>query len=299
MKLFLFGLFFVLGLTWVSEALAFVPSGGSRLLYYYTKRSFAAGAGDNSAETLIQIVNSATATGLRIGVKYYKGDDCQETSTIFRDIAAGQSITINVADETPGTFQAGVAEIYFVNGSNVPIRADAGVGSSIIIDLPMNSLMRLAAAKLHSDDRVDFNTPIAAAGGPTTFAPLILAGRFELASIVTTKMVLFAPGTDSGSVAADRSLNVAFRRPNGTDAGSDPLDIGCGNLVTLPTVRGQTPAQFQASFPEGGVVAPSVEGQPKGVVGWVFETIQLPGPANFLFGSLLQSFGVQNQAAHP
>jgi hypothetical protein len=43
-KGFLFGLFLMLGLTWVGDAWAFVPAGGSRLLFYFSNKSFVTGA---------------------------------------------------------------------------------------------------------------------------------------------------------------------------------------------------------------------------------------------------------------
>ena len=109
---------------------------------------------------------------------------------------------------------------------------------------------------------------------------------------------MFGPGTTSGSVASSKLVTASFRTPSGADSGSGPLNIQCGRSLTLATVRGQSPAQFQADFPAGGVIA-LASGQEKGIVGWVIELIQLAGPINILFGQQLQSFGVIDFTAHP
>jgi hypothetical protein len=299
---FVFGLFMVIGLTWASEAWAFLPSGGSRLLFFFSKKSFAEGAGDNTASTLLFITNANASAASRVGVKYYRGDCQQTTGPIFRNIAAGQTITVDVASEAP-TFQEGVAEAFFANGADQPIRNDFGAGSSIIIDSLLLTVVRLPAALLHSDDRAaSFNDPqttIADNTAAVSFAPFFLSGQFNSPSLVKTRLALFAPGTNPGTSAADTTLDVNFRQPDGSGAVSGPLDIQCGRSVSLATVRGQSENEFQTAFPDGGTVAPGINGQEKGIVGWLVETIQLPEGIDILFGQLLQGFGVADPAAHP
>jgi hypothetical protein len=303
-KLLLIGLFMTFGLTWASEAWAFLPSGGSRLLYPISKRSFAEGAGDNTAQTLIFIINANNSAASRVGVKYYRGDCEQTIGPIFRNIGAGQTLTIDAAAEAPA-FQDGVAEVFFVNNSDQPIRNDFGSGSSIIIDQIMLTVVRLPAALLHSDDRAaSFNDPqttIADTSATVSFAPAFLIGQFNSPSLVRSRLAVFAPGTNPGTRAADTVLDVNFRQPNGTGAISGSFDVQCGRQVSLAEVRGQSEAAFEAAFPDGGAVAPAINGQEKGLVGWLVETIQLPdfGGLNILFGQQLQSFGVLDPAAHP
>jgi hypothetical protein len=296
-KVFLFGLLMLIGLTWASEAAAFIPSGGSRLLFYFSKKSFAAGAANDTAQTLLFITNANSGTASRVGIKYYRSDCLQEIGPVFQSIAAGQTLRVDVAAQAP-TFQEGVAEVFFVNGSNQPIRNDFGVGSSVIIDQVLLTVVRLPAALLHSDDRTGSGI-ITNNSDATSFAPLLLSGNFADPSIVTTRMAIFAPGTVSGTVSPDQLLDVDFRREDGGGAVTGPLNVLCGRSLTLATVRGQTAAQFQAAFPNGGVVVPQVNGQQKGIVGWLIEVIQLPGVTDILFGQLLQGWGTASQSAHP
>ncbi|MGH2349327.1 MAG: hypothetical protein ACRDFT_07685 [bacterium] len=302
-KALLFGLFVIIGVSWVSEAWAFIPAGGSRLLYYYSKRSFASGAGVDSAQTLFQIINTNETQAVRVGVKYYRGDNCDDTSVVYRNISAGGSVTIDVADETPGTFQEGVAEAFFVNAGNQPIRWDRGVGSSIIIDYQLVAILRLAAALLHSDDRTSQGGVIANAASPTSWAPSHSAAHFQQPSLVTSRLAMFAPGTNSGTVSPDRTFNLHFRRPNGSGDADRILNAACGRTLTLGTIFGFIPPGiFGATYPDGGIVAADVEGsgQQKGAVGWLIESIQLASPPiNLLFGQIFQAFGTQSESAHP
>jgi hypothetical protein len=297
-KLMLFGLFLVLGLTWASEAWAFIPSGGSRLLYYFSKRSFSAGAGDNTAQTLLFITNTHESAATRIGIKHYRADCGASTATVFQPIGAGQTLRIDVATQTPASYQEGVSEVFFVNNSDQPIRWDRGTGSSIVIDLPIATVVRLPAALLHSDDRTGSGA-IAAPNNGTTWAPLLLSGNFADPDIVTTRLAVFAPGTNSGSVSGDRTIDVDFRAESAGSAATVPFDAQCGRTQTLPQVRGLSAAAFQAAYPQGGVVAPQVDGQDKGIVGWLIEVIQLGGGIDILFGQILQGFGTVSESAHP
>jgi hypothetical protein len=303
-KVFLIGLFMLFGLTWAGEALAFLPSGGSRLIAPISKRSFTDGASDNTAQTLLVVTNANTGASSRFGVKYHRGDCGQTLGPVFRNIAAGQTITIDVASEAP-TFQDGVAEVWFVNGSDQPIRNDFGAAWSLIIDHVLVTVVRLPAAALHSDDRAasfdDPQTTIADNSAPVSFAPVFLIGQFNSPSLVKTRLIGFAPGTNQGTVAADTLVDVNFRQPGGGGAVSGPLNFQCGRPLTLAQIRGQSESEFQAAFPNGGAVAPAINGQEKGIVGWLVETIQLPdfGGVNILFGQQLQGFGVVDPAAHP
>jgi hypothetical protein len=298
-KAFLCGLFLVvIGLTWVGEASAFIPSGGSRLLFYFSKKSFAAGAANDTAQTLLFISNTHPDTASRVGIKYYRSDCNQEIGPVFQNIGAGATLRVDVSTQAP-TFQEGVAEVFFVNAGNVPIRWDFGAGSSIVIDLNLLLVARLPAAFLHSDSRVFGGGVIADNGNATTRAPIILSGNFADPSIVTTRLAVFAPGTAPGTVAADRTLDVVFRGENGGGDSTQSFDALCGRTQTLPQVRGLSAGAFQAAYPSGGVVAPTVNGQSKGIVGWMIEVIQLAGVTDILFGQTLQGVGTFSESAHP
>lgn len=302
-KMFLFGLFLVLGLTWVSEAWAFIPAGGSRLLFYFSQRSFTSGAADNTGETLLFITNGNPSVNGRIAVTYYRGSNCGQTAGPFsQNLADGATATINVADQVPADFQEGVAEVNFVNAVGARVRNDFGVGHSIVIDKNLATIVKLPAALVHSDDRVSsFDNPatvIASNAALTTWAPTQLVGQFEPTDIVRTRLSVFSPGTIPGTPSGDTSMTVRFRQPNGGGEVSNTNQANCGFTRTLAQVRSQTDAQFQAAFPNGGTVAVEAAGQDKGMVAWFIQTIQLPG-ANILFGQLLQAIGVQDPAAHP
>jgi hypothetical protein len=296
-KVFLFGLFLVMGLTWVGEASAFIPSGGSRLLYYFSKKSFAAGAGNDTAQTLLFISNTNETTATRVGIKYYRGDCGAEIGPVFQNLGPGATLRVDVAAEAPA-FQEGVAEVFFVNGSNQPIRWDRGAGSSIIIDFPLVTVVRLPAAILHSDDRLGSGL-IADNTSATSFAPLLLSGNFADPGTVTTRLAVFAPGTASGTVSPDRTLDVEFRAQNGGGDSNQAFNAQCGRSLTLPQVRALSASDFESTYPFGGVVAPTTNGQEKGIVGWLIEIIQLPGVADILFGQLLQGIGTASDSAHP
>src|SRR6185295_16118828 len=124
-KVFLFGLFMIIGLTWVGEASAFIPSGGSRLLYYFSKKSFSAGAANDTAQTLLFVSNTDPDNASRVGIKYYRGDCGAEIGPVFQNIGAGATLRVDVAAQAPA-FQEGTAEVFFVNGANAPIRWDRG-----------------------------------------------------------------------------------------------------------------------------------------------------------------------------
>jgi hypothetical protein len=296
-KVFLFGLFMIIGLTWVSEASAFIPAGGSRLLFYFSKKSFAAGAANDTAQTLVFVSNANNSSASRVGIKYYRSDCQQEIGPVFQNIAAGQTLRIDVAAQAP-TFQEGIVEAFFVNGANQPIRNDFGAGSSIIIDLNLAQVVRLPAALLYSDDRTSSGV-IASNTNTTTWAPLLLTGNFADPSIVTTRIAMFAPGNASGTASANQLVAVDFRREDGGGAVTGPLNIMCGRSLTLAQVRGQTPAQFQSSFPAGGLLVPQVNGQEKGIVGWLIEVIQLTGVTDIIFGQLMQGLGTASLSSHP
>lgn len=296
-KVFLFGLLMMIGLTWVSEASAFIPSGGSRLLFYFSKKSFAAGAANDTAQTLLFITNANNSTASRVGITYYRSDCLQQIGPVFQPIGVGQTLRIDVAAQAPA-FQEGVAEVFFVNGSGQPVRNDYGVGSSIIIDFPLVTVVRLPAAQLFSDDRLGSGI-ITDNANTTTWAPLLLSGNFADPGTVTTRLALFAPGTIPGTVAGDRTLDVDFRQEGGGGAASvTGYDAQCGRSQTLPVVRGLSAGAFQSAYPSGGVVVPQTNGQPKGLVGWLIEVIQLPGVTDVLFGQLLQAWGTASQSAH-
>jgi hypothetical protein len=296
-KILLFGLFLVLGLTWVGEAWAFIPSGGSRFLFYFSKKSFAAGAGNDTAQTLLFVSNTNPNTASRVGIKYYRGDCGAEIGPVFQNIGAGATLRIDVAAQAPA-FQEGVAEVFFVNPANQPIRWDYGAGSSIIIDFPLLTVVRLPAAFLHSDSRTGSGLIANNADG-TTWAPLILSGNFADPGIVTTRLAVFAPGTTSGTTAPDRTIDVVFRREDGGGDATVGYDAQCGRTTTLPTVRGLSAGAFQSGYPTGGVVAPTINGQQKGIVGWLIEVIQLAGVTDILFGQVLQGVGTVSESAHP
>lgn len=294
----LFGLSMLMGLMWVGEAAA-APSGGSRLLFYFSNKSFAAGAGANTANTLLFLTNADAGTASKVAIKYYRGSDCAETVLPILDIAGGQTLTFDSAVQAP-TFPEGIMEAWFVNAAGAPVRNDFGVGSSIIIDTVLVTVARLSAALLHSDNRTAAqNSLIADNTVGTTFAPLVVNGHFADPSVVTTRLALFAPGTAPGTAAADKLATVSFRQPSGGGAVNVPINVACGRTLTLPAIRGLTPAAFQAAFPGGGAVAPATDGQEKGLSGWQIETIQLPGGIDILFGQLLQGSAVVDLAAHP
>lgn len=298
-KKLLFGLSMLMGLMWVGEAWAFLPSGGSRLLFYFSNKSFVPGSAEGSAFTLAFLSNGASATATKVAVKYYRGDNCQETTPVIHDLAAGQTLVFDSSVQVP-TFPEGVMEAFFVNGAGQPVRFDFGVGSSAVVDKTLVGVARLAAAALHSDDRAGaLNSTIADNNNTTSFAPLLLLGSFADPSVVTTHMAMFAPGIAPGTVASDRLLTVNFRQPGGGGAVDGPLNIACGRALTLAAIRGLTPGQFQAAFPAGGVVAPTVDGQAKGVVGWTLEMVRLAGPIDLLFGQRMEAIGVAAEGAHP
>ena len=296
-KLLLFGMFMVLGLMWVEEASAFIPSGGSRLLYYFSKKSFAAGAANDSAQTLLFISNTDPDNASRVGIKYYRGDCGAEIGPVFQNIGAGATLRVDVAAEAP-TFQEGTAEVFFVNGANAPIRWDRGAGSSVIIDFPLVTVVRLPAAFLHSDSRTGSGVITNNASG-TTFAPTILSGNFADPSVITTRMAIFAPGTVSGTVSPDRTVDVTFRREDGAGDATLGFDAQCGRTQTLAQIRGLGSQLFQNAYPSGGVVAPQVNGQQKGIVGWLVEVVQLAGVTDIVFGQTLQGVGTSSESAHP
>lgn len=294
----LFGLSMLVGLTWVGQASA-APSGGSRLLFYFSNKSFATGAAASTANTLLFVTNADAGTAGRVAVKYYRGSDCSETVPVIHNIAGGQTLTFDTSAQVP-TFPEGIMEAWFVNAAGAPVRNDFGVGSSVIIDSILATVVRLSAALLHSDNRTGTqNSLITDNTANSTSAPLILNGHFADPSIVTTRLALFGPGTAPGTAASDQLATVSFRQPSGGGAVSGPLNILCGRTLTLATIRGQTPAAFQAAFPAGGAVAPTTDGQEKGLVGWQIETVQLPGGIDILFGQLLQGSVVADTAAHP
>jgi hypothetical protein len=295
--MFLLGLFMIIGLTWVGEASAFIPSGGARFLYYFSKKSFAAGAGNDTAQTLLFISNTNADTATRVGIKYYRSDCNAEIGPVFQNLGAGATLRVDVSAQAPA-FQEGVAEVFFVNGANQPIRWDYGAGSSIIIDFPLVTVVRLPAAFLHSDDRTGSGV-ITNFGSGTTRAPLILSGNFADPSIVTTRLALFAPGTVPGTTSADKTVDVVFRREDGGGDSTQSFSTLCGRTQTLAQVRGLSAAAFQTAYPSGGVVAPTANGQDKGIVGWLIEVIQLPGVTDILFGQTLQGVGTASESAHP
>jgi hypothetical protein len=296
----LFGLSMLMGLMWVSEAAAFAPSGGSRLLMYFSNKSFVSGAGNNTGFTLALITNADNATASKVAVKYYRGSDCASTTAVIHDIAAGETLRLDSSAEA-STFQEGVVEAYFVNGAGQPVRNDSGVGSSIIVDTLLPGVTQLPAAVLHSDDRLGTkNSLIADNADGTTFAPLLLSAQFVDPGIVTTRLALFGPGTVPGTAATDTTASINFRLPNGGGAATTTLDFQCGRTATLASVRGLSPAGFQSTYPSGGVVAPTIDGQPKGLVGWTIQTIQLTSPTiNLLFGQKLEGIGTASLDAHP
>jgi hypothetical protein len=296
-KVFLFGLLMVIGLTWVGEAAAFIPSGGSRLLFYFSKKSFAAGAANDTAQTLLFITNANTSAASRVGITYYRSDCLQQIGPVFQNIGIGQTLRVDVAAQAP-TFQEGVAEVFFVNGSGQPIRNDFGVGSSVVIDQTLVTVVRLPAALLHSDDRTGSGV-ITDNNNATTWAPILLSGNFADPAVVTTRLAMFAPGTIPGTFSSDRTLDVDFRQEGGGGAATASFDTQCGRSLTLPQVRGVTAGAFQTAFPSGGVVVPQSNGQPKGAVGWLIEVVQLPGVTDIVFGQLLQGFGTASLSAHP
>lgn len=295
----LFGLSMLMGLTWVGEASA-IPSGGSRLLFYFSNRSFASTGPATNASTLLFLTNGAESTATRAAVKYYRGLNCEDTVSVIHDLAAGQTLTFDSSAQVPG-FEEGIMEVNFVNAGGAPVRFDAGIGSSAVIDRNNATVVRLAAARLHSDNRAPgvIGSLIADNTVGSTFAPRALHGHFADPSIVTTRLALFAPGTAPGTVASDRLVTVNFRQPSGGGAVDGPLNIECGRTLTLAQVRGLSAPAFQAAFPAGGHVAPTVDGQEKGLVAWAIETVQLGGGIDLLFGQLLQSSAVVNQTAHP
>lgn len=297
----LFGLAMLMGLMWVSEASAFVPSGGSRLLLYFSNKSFVSGAGNSTGFTLAFISNTDNSTASKVAVKYYRGSDCSATAAVIHDIAAGETLRLDSSTEA-ATFPEGVIEAYFVNGAGQPVRNDSGVGSSIVVDTLLPGVARLPAAALHSDDRVGTkNSLIADNSDGTTFAPVLLSAQFVDPGVVTSRLALFGPGTVPGTTGADRTASINFRLPNGGGAVEVPLDFQCGRTATLASVRGLSAAGFQAAYPSGGVVAPTIDGQVKGLVGWLIETIQITSPAtiNLLFGQKLEGIGTASFDAHP
>lgn len=297
----LFGLSMLMGFMWVSEAAAFVPSGGSRLLMYFSNKSFVSGAGNNTGFTVALITNTDNSVASKVAVKYYRGSDCASTTAVIHDIAAGETLRLDTSAEA-STFQEGVVEAYFVNGSGQPVRNDAGVGSTIVVDFLLPGVTQIPAAVLHSDDRVGTkNSLIADNADGTSFAPLLLSAQFVDPGIVTTRLALFGPGTVPGTSAPDTTASINFRLPNGGGAATTALDFQCGRTATLASVRGLSPAGFLAAYPAGGVVAPTVDGQAKGIVGWTIQTIQITSPAtiNLLFGQKLEGIGTASLDAHP
>ncbi|HMH53863.1 MAG TPA: hypothetical protein VK548_26750 [Candidatus Acidoferrum sp.] len=296
----LFGVSMLMGLMWVSEAAAFVPSGGSRLLMYFSNKSFVSGAGNNTGFTVALITNTDNSVASKVAVKYYRGSDCASTAATIFDIAAGETLRFDTSS-TAAAIQEGVIEAYFVNGAGQPVRNDAGVGSTIVVDFLLPGVARIPAAVLHSDDRVGTkNSLIADNGDGTTFAPLLLSAQFVDPAIVTTRLALFSPGTVPGTSGADTTASINFRLPNGGGAATTTLDFQCGRTATLASVRGLSAAGFLAAYPAGGVVAPTVDGQPKGLVGWTIETIQITSPTvNLLFGTKLEGIGTASLDAHP
>jgi hypothetical protein len=296
----LFGLSMLMGLVFVSEAAAFVPSGGSRLLMYFSNKSFVSGAGNNTGFTVALITNTDNSVASKVAVKYHRGSDCASTATTIFDIAAGETLRFDTSSTAP-TIQEGVIEAYFVNGAGQPVRNDAGVGATIIVDNLLPGVARIPAAVLHSDDRVGTkNSLIADNGDGTTFAPLLLSAQFVDPGIVTARLALCGPGTAPGTSSADTSASINFRLPNGGGAATTTLDFQCGRTATLASVRGLSAAGFQAAYPSGGVVAPTVDGQAKGLVGWLIETIQITSPVvNLLFGQKLEGIGTASLDAHP
>jgi hypothetical protein len=260
-----------------------------------------AGAGNNTGFTLAFISNTNSSTASKVAVKYYRGSDCASTTAVIHDIAAGETLRLDTSAEAQ-TFQEGVIEAYFVNGVGQPVRNDAGVGSTIVVDTLLPGVTQLPAAALHSDDRLGTtNSLIADNADGTTFAPLLLATQFVDPGIVTTRLALFGPGTVPGTTGADRTASINFRLPSGGGAATTILDFQCGRTATLASVRGLSAAGFQAAYPSGGVVAPTVNGQAKGLVGWTIQTIQITSPAtiNLLFGQKLEGIGTASLDAHP
>jgi hypothetical protein len=292
----LFGLAILLGMAWAGEAQAAV-SGGSRLLYYYTKKSFAPGAPDNSANTYLLITNNASSA-TRVGVKYYKGDDCaQSVGPVFQPVAANATVILDTTAQAP-TFQEGVAEAFFVNDANAPIRFDAATGQSLIVDnsVPV-ALLKLPAASLYSDNRSGDLTAIADNTSPTSFAPIILTGQFLPPSITKARLVVFNPGVTPGTSSPGTVADVGFRQFDGSGSVTGTFDGKCGSSATLAQVRGQSEGDFAAAFPGGGVVSPDLgEGSEKGLVGWLIEHI---AGANILMGEGLKAYGVIDPTAHP
>ncbi len=298
-KLVMLGLFMVIGLSWVSEASAFIPSGGTRLLFYFSKRSFTPSAADNTGQTLLFVTNTNDTTATRLAIRHYQADCSAATTTTFQPIGAGQTLRIDVSSQTPASIQEGVTEMWAVDNSNNPIRWDRLAGSSVIIDFAIAQLVQLPAALLHSDNRTSPGA-ITNNASTTSFAPFLLTGNHFEPAIVTTRLALFAPGTAPGTIAVNRTIDVHFRSEAGTNAATtSAYDIGCGRSQTLAQVRGLSAAAFQAANPQGGIVAPQINGQEKGIVGWLIAIIQLPGVTDILFGQRLDGFGTASESAHP
>jgi hypothetical protein len=294
----LFGLSMLMGLLWVAEAAA-VPSGGSRLLFYFSNKTFASSGASTNGTTVMSVTNGSVATPTKAGIRFWNGTDCVGTAPVIHDFAPGQTLTFDSKVVIPG-FDEGVMEVFNVNGAGAPVRFDQMVGSSVVIDLNMVQAVRLPAAKLYSDDRsATFNTLIADNTAASTLAPIILQGQFLPPSIVTTRLALFAPGTTPGTVDSDRLITVNFRQPDGTGNVDGPLNVACGRTLTLAQIRALTPGAFSMAFPGGGTVTPIVDGQEKGLIGWQIEVAQIPGVTDIMIGTLLQSTGVAALEAHP
>src|SRR5262245_44865387 len=89
----LLGFAMLTGLLWVGEGAA-ISSGGSRLLFYFSNRSFSARGPANNASTLM-LLSNASATPTKIAYKFYRGSNCAETTLALRDVGPNQTVTFD------------------------------------------------------------------------------------------------------------------------------------------------------------------------------------------------------------
>jgi hypothetical protein len=266
-------------------------AGGSRLIYYYRHTSFEPGSGPGSGTTLFTVSNLGPPVSIRFTI--FNGANCATFGPTTVALRARETKLLNVADFVLSTsFPSGVIDLWAIDSASFrPIRWDLLTGRSIVIDsggggIPLTAAS-VAAAKLFSDDRTkDDGSLIANAMSPDTFAAA--AVQSEVAPQgggIRDTVVLFSPAVVPGAVPPPPTVGGTFELSFLTFPGV----IAASTLVAPQCVYSNTVAAAFPSAPVSGGGRVFAElGPGKGVVGFKFSKIGLPG-VNLLLGDLMQS----------
>ena len=263
-------------------------AGGSRLVYFYSRRSFLSGAqAVGTGLTLFSVANAHPSAPVSIRFTIFNGPDCMTPGAVPLNLAARETRLLDVSSFLPASgFTYGVIDLWAVNGAGAPIRWDALEGRSIVVDLAGGvGAASVPAAKLFSDDRREpaVGSPVANESSPHTAAPLAVTSDVlpQGAGVVDT-VFLFGPAVVPGAAPSG---------PFGPGAWQFSLIPSHGgnaqNAVGIPTACVPPitiPSAFTIAANGGRVVA--LGGPGKGVVGFKFTRVEV-GDIDLLLGELM------------